>query len=115
MFSKKNIKNIPVEETPHATGSRQLLVGRTETTSSYFEAMTYGYLPSSEKWAIHKHDNIIEICLVIKGNGIIRDTNGEIEEFEPGDRFIFPANTEHELENTSKEVAEFYFFRVQDK
>ena len=49
MFSKKNIKDIPVEETPHATGSRKLLAGKTDTSSTYFEAMTYGYLPSNKK------------------------------------------------------------------
>lgn len=112
MFSKKNIKDIPVEETPHATGSRKLLVGKSDVSSLYFEAFTYGYLPSGEKWASHKHDNIIEICLVVKGSGIIKDAGGNTENFESGDRFIFPANTEHEIENTSKETAEFYFFRV---
>jgi mannose-6-phosphate isomerase-like protein (cupin superfamily) len=115
MFSKKNIKDIPVEATPHATGSRKLLVGKPDISSSYFEAFTYGYLPGGEKWAIHKHDNIVEICLVVKGSGVIRDTSGNTESFESGDRFIFPSDTEHEIENTSKEIAELYFFRVQDK
>jgi len=38
-----------------------------------------------------------------------------METFEEGDRFIFPSNTEHEIENTSDKTAEFYFIRVQDK
>jgi mannose-6-phosphate isomerase-like protein (cupin superfamily) len=115
MFSKKNIKDIPVEETPHSTGSRKLLVGKPDVISLYFEAFTYGYLPGGEKWAIHKHENIIEICLVIKGSGIIRDAIGNAEGFESGDRFIFPSDTQHEIENTSKETAEFYFLRIQNK
>lgn len=115
MFSKKNIKDISVEQTPHGTGSRKLLVGKDDTTSMYFDAYTYGYLPVNEKWLMHKHDNLIEICLVIKGTGTIKDINGNIENFEPEDRFIFPADTEHEIENTSNETAEFYFIRVQDK
>ncbi len=115
MFSKKNIKDIPVEETPHATGSRKLLVGKPDVSSLYFEAYTYGHLPSNQKWAIHKHENIVEICLVVKGFGVVRDNNGNAEKFESGDRFIFPADTEHEIENISKETAEFYFFRVQNK
>ena len=115
MFSKKNISNIPVEGTPHASGSRKLLVSKEETTSNYFEAMTYGYLPAGEKWLMHKHENIVEICLVIKGSGVIRNTEGETEIFARGDRFIFPSSTEHELENTSSETSEFYFFRLQDK
>src|SRR3989344_1348491 len=112
MFSKQNIKHIPIEETPHATGSRKLIVGKDDTTSSYFEAFTYGYLPANETWEMHGHDNIMEICLVIKGNGVIRDAKGNEEIFVPGDRFIFPANEEHEIENTSKKTAEFYFIRV---
>jgi len=115
MFSKINTIDIPVEETPHATGSRQLLVGKTETTSLYFEAFTYGYLPASEKWALHQHQNIIEICLVIKGTGIIKDKDNNQETFKPGDRFIFPSDTEHEIENTSNQTDEFYFFRLQNK
>ena len=115
MFSKKNFKDIPLEDTPHGTGSRKLLVAKTDITSSFFEAMTYGYLPSKEKYAMHKHDNMVEICLVVKGVGIIKDANGKVEDFEPGDRFIFTSGTEHELENTSNGIAEFYFFRLQNK
>lgn len=115
MFSKRNIKDIPIEETPHATGSRKLLVGKNDISSIYFKAYTYGYLPSGQKWTMHKHDNIVEICLVIKGSGVVRDINGVEEKFESGDRFIFPSNTEHEIENNTTGVAEFYFFRIQDK
>lgn len=115
MFSKKNIKDISIEETPHASGSRKLIVSKNDTTSSYFEAFTYGYLPANEKWTIHKHINIVEICLVIKGQGFIKNAEGKIEKFELGDRFIFPSDTEHEIQNTSKKTAEFYFFRLQNK
>jgi len=111
MFSKKNIKDIPIEETPHASGGRKLVVGKEETTSKYFEAHTHGYLPSGEKWSMHKHENIVEICVVLKGSGIVRDSSGNEEYFEPGDRFIFPSDTKHEIENTSPAAAEFYFFR----
>jgi len=31
----------------------------------YFEAFTYGYLPADEKWKLHQHEDIIEICIVI--------------------------------------------------
>jgi mannose-6-phosphate isomerase-like protein (cupin superfamily) len=115
MFSKKNLSQIPVEETPHATGSRKLLASKEEVSSPYFEAFTYGYLPAKEKWSMHHHENIVEICIVIKGKGLIRDENQTTEDFGPGDRFIFPANTNHEVENTGEEVAEFYFFRMRSK
>jgi len=115
MFSKKNLQDIPVEETSHASGSRKVIVGKEETSSQYFEAHTYGYLPAGVKWAMHEHDNIVEICVVTKGKGLVRDSEGNEEAFVAGDRFIFPSNTKHEIENNSDEAAEFYFFRFQDR
>ncbi len=115
MFSKKNIKDIAVEETSHTSGSRKMLVAKEDTTSKYFEAYTYGYLPSGGKWEMHVHNNIVEICVVTKGRGIVRDSKGNEEAFVAGDRFIFPSNTKHEIENNSNEEAEFYFFRVKDQ
>jgi len=115
MFSKKNLQNIPIEGTSHASGSRKMVVAKEETTSKYFEAYTYGYLPSGVKLEMHEHDNIVEICIVTKGKGIIRDSQNNEEAFVVGDRFIFPSNTKHEIENNSDEEAEFYFFRFKDQ
>ncbi len=114
MFNKKNIQNIPTEQTSHNSGSRKMLATKEEVNSNYFEAFTYGFLPTKEKWVMHKHENIVEICLVIKGSGVIKNIKGETETFESGDRFIFPSDTEHEIENSSGETAEFYFFRIQN-
>jgi mannose-6-phosphate isomerase-like protein (cupin superfamily) len=113
VFSKKNLSQIPIEQTMHTAGSRKMIVAPEETGSPYFEAMTYGYLESGKKWDMHQHDDIVEICLVIKGQGLIKNENGQIESFSSGDRFIFPANTEHEIENTGQITAEFYFIRIR--
>ncbi|MCF7834144.1 MAG: cupin domain-containing protein [Candidatus Pacebacteria bacterium] len=113
MFNKKNIQNIPTEQTSHNSGSRKMLTTKEEVDSRCFEAFTYGFLPPKEKWVMHKHENIVEICLVVKGSGVIRNLKGETEKFESGDRFIFPSDIEHEIENLSEETAEFYFFRIQ--
>jgi quercetin dioxygenase-like cupin family protein len=115
MFSKKNIHDIPLEGTSHSSGSRKMLVGKEETSSKYFEAHTYGYLPAGSKWDMLEHENMVEICVVTKGKGIVRDSKGNEETFTTGDRFIFPSNTEHEIENTSDEEAQFYFFRFRDQ
>jgi len=115
MFSKKNIKDIPIEGTPHSSGSRKLLLSREDTTSKYFEAYTYGYLPQGVKWEMHDHNNLIEVCTVTKGSGVVRDGDGNEDTFGPGDRFVFPSGTKHEIENTGEEEAEFYFFRLQDQ
>ncbi len=115
MFLKKNIKDIPIEKASHSSGSRRMLVNKDDISSKYFEAYTYGYLPSGKKWEMHKHDNIVEVCLVAKGNGIVRDSEGKEESFEAGDRLIFPSDIEHEIENNSSNEAEFYFLRIKDK
>ena len=77
--------------------------------------MTYGYLPSGVKWEMHDHINIIEICIVIKGKGIIKDIDGNVEEYKAGDRFIFPSGTKHEIENNSDLESEFYFIRLKEQ
>lgn len=115
MFSKINLQDIPIEGTSHASGSRKMIVSKEETSSKYFEAHTYGYLPSGIKWEMHQHDNIVEICVVTKGKGVVRDHQGNEVSFVAGDRFVFPSNTQHEIENNSDEEAEFYFFRFQDQ
>jgi quercetin dioxygenase-like cupin family protein len=115
MFSKKNLQDIPIEGTSHASGSRKMIVAKEETTSKYFEAHTYGYLPPGVKWEMHEHDNIVEICVVTKGKGVVRASEGHEEIFVVGDRFIFPSNTKHEIENNSDDEAEFYFFRFRDR
>lgn len=115
MFSKKNIDSITIEETSHSTGSRKMIAGKSDVPSPYFEALTYGYLPVNEKWKLHQHEDIIEICIVIKGIGVVRDQQKNEEAFEPGDRFIFPASTFHEIENTSRGIDEFYFFRLKSR
>ena len=115
MFSKKNINSIPIEETSHSTGSRKTIAGKQDVSSPYFEAITYGYLSANEKWELHQHEDIIEICIVIKGTGVVRDQQKNEESFESGDRFIFPANTFHEIENISKGTDEFYFIRLKSR
>jgi quercetin dioxygenase-like cupin family protein len=115
MFSKVNLNDIQIEDTLHNSGSRKMIVSKDQTTSKYFEAMTYGYIPAGVKYEMHEHTNIIEICIVIKGKGVIKDIDGNTEEYKVGDRFIFPSGIKHEIENNSDSDSEFYFIRFQDK
>ncbi|HUQ84976.1 MAG TPA: cupin domain-containing protein [Candidatus Limnocylindrales bacterium] len=64
---------------------------------------------------MHERENVVEICFVTKGKGVVRNSNGTEESFVTGDRFIFPPNTGHEIENNSNTDAEFYFIRFKDK
>lgn len=115
MFSKINLRDIKIEDTSHSSGSRKVVVSKDQTTSKYFEAITYGYLPTGVKYQMHDHINTIEICIVVKGNGIIRDAEGNIEEYKVGDRFIFSSGVKHEIENNSDTTSEFYFVRFKDQ
>lgn len=75
--------------------------------------MTYGYLPSKSKFALHSHENMNEVMLVLKGTGIVRDEDGEYE-YNVGDIFIYPSNVKHEIENSSEEEHEYIFIRVKE-
>jgi len=58
---------------------------------------------------------LLRFVLFTKGKGVVRDSEGNEENFAEGDRFIFPSNMKHEIENNLDEDAEFYFFRFQDQ
>ena len=91
MFSKKSSRHSRGRNIPLIWVAKDDCC-KEDITSKYFEAYTYGYLPSGVKWEMHEHDNIVEICVVTMGKGIVRDSQGNEEAFIAGDRFIFPSN-----------------------
>ncbi len=50
--------------------------------------------------------------IVLKGTGEVSDEDGTYV-YEPGDVFVFPADTQHMIENTSDEQHEMLFVRVK--
>lgn len=106
---KKQGSSLPREDAHGGSGGRKLYVGENELRN--VTGMTYGYLPVGSKFAWHVHDNIDEIMLVLKGNGIVRDHDGDYS-YSEGDLFIFPSGIEHEIENPGDYEHEYVFVRV---
>jgi len=113
---KKTISDISLEEAHGGSGSRQVIFNNQEIQSKNFEAVTKGYLNQGINYAIHKHDDIDEIFVVLKGFGKVRYFYPEgVEEFDykSDDFFYNVANIEHEIESLSEETSEFYFIRFR--
>lgn len=113
IIRKKSLIDIPKEEAHGGEGGRRLYLDVNELTNKDFQAMTYGFLSAGNKFSWHKHENIEEVMLVLKGNGFVRDKEGEYL-YTDGDLFIFPADTEHEIDNTSNYENEFIFIRIRN-
>lgn len=109
---KKPKESFTREDAHGGSGGRILYASQGELQNNAFQAMTYGYLPAKAKFDWHQHEDIEEIVLVLKGQGIIRDREGEYE-YKEGDLFIFPANIEHMIENTGSDEHEYIFFRIK--
>jgi quercetin dioxygenase-like cupin family protein len=109
---KKSYDKVPREDAHSGEGGRRLYVDKGELSNKDFEAMTCGYLPAGSKFSWHKHEDVEEVMLVLKGDGFVRDKGGEYS-YNSGDLFIFPSNEDHEIENTSDYENEFVFVRVR--
>lgn len=109
---KRTSGDIPKEEAHGGSGSRKVYASQDHLKSTHFEAMTYGYLPAGKEFDWHDHKDIEEIMVVVKGEGIVADADGEYG-YAPGDVFVFPANTQHKIINKSKEEHEMIFVRVK--
>lgn len=103
---------VPIESAHGGQGSRQLFLTEGEIENKQFQAFTKGYLPSGGKFSWHSHKGIEEMMLVFKGQGVVRDREGEYR-YEEGDFFVFPAHVVHEIENTSSTESEYIFVRVK--
>jgi mannose-6-phosphate isomerase-like protein (cupin superfamily) len=81
--------SVPKEPAHGGQGSRQLFQPDKDSSSSHFQAFTKGFLPSNGKFSFHKHDGIEEMMLVLKGNGVVRDRDGEYS-YQQDDFFCLP-------------------------
>ncbi len=103
---------VPMEPAHGGEGTRQMYLSAGEISNPDFQAFTHGFLPAHGKYSWHAHDGIDEMVLVLKGNGIVRDRDGKYP-FTEGDFFVFPANVEHEIENTGDQEGEYVFVRIK--
>jgi quercetin dioxygenase-like cupin family protein len=111
IIKKKALQDVPREGAHGGSGGRRMYVDHGEIANTDWQAMTYGYLPGGNAFDWHHHDDIEEIMLVLKGEGEVSDRDGTYP-YSAGDLFIFPANQEHMIHNTSSDEHEYIFVRV---
>ena len=109
---KRSSGDIPKEEAHGGSGARKVIASNEHLQSPHFEAMTHGWLPAGNVFDWHDHTDIEEVMIVLKGKGTVSDEDGDYE-YSEGDVFIFPANTQHKISNTSDFEHEMIFMRVR--
>jgi quercetin dioxygenase-like cupin family protein len=110
--TKRPSVDIIKEEAHGGSGSRKVYASPEHLKSIHFEAMTHGYLPAGQTFDWHDHKDIEEIMVVIKGEGIVHDEDGEYH-YAPGDVFVYPANVQHKIHNPTDYEHEMIFVRVR--
>jgi len=109
---KRSSTTIIKEPAHGGSGVRKMYASAAHLKSPHFEAMVQTWLPAGNTFDWHEHTDTEEIMVVVKGSGSVFDEDGEYP-YEPGDAFIFPANTQHKIMNTSGEDHEMFFVRVR--
>lgn len=104
-------RDVPQEEAHSGSGKRRLYIAEKETPSQKVQGMTHGWLPAKGVFDWHDHPGIEEIMFVLKGSGTVHDKDGDYQ-YGQGDVVIFPADTQHRVENTTNETSEFVFIRI---
>ncbi len=109
---KRKANDIPKEDAHGGSGSRKVYADPSYTVGNNLEALTHGYLPAKATFDWHTHDSIDEVMVVVKGDGIVNDRDGEYG-YAAGDVFVFPANIEHKIHNPTDDEHEMIFLRVK--
>jgi mannose-6-phosphate isomerase-like protein (cupin superfamily) len=109
---KKLNHSVPRAGAHAGSGERKLYISNGELENQDFQAMTHGFLPGKSKFAWHHHDGIEEVMLVLRGEGIVRDRDGEYA-YSQGDLFIYPQKVDHEIENPTDDEHEYIFVRIK--
>ena len=110
--TKRTAGSILKEEAHGGSGSRKVYASPEHLQSLHFEAMTHGWLPAGRTFDWHDHRDTEEIMLVLSGSGEVHDEDG-VYTYEPGDVFVFPANTQHKIHNPTEQEHEMVFVRVK--
>lgn len=109
---KRSGKDIQKEEAHGGSGARKVYVSPDQLKSQYFEMMTHGYLPAGKTFDWHDHPGVEEIMVVLNGKGEVHDEDG-VYDYETGDVFVFPADTQHKIHNPTESEHEMVFVRVK--
>ncbi|MFT4532276.1 MAG: quercetin dioxygenase-like cupin family protein [Candidatus Saccharimonadales bacterium] len=109
----KRSKDTTLKEEAHGgSGARKVYASSADLVGDNLDVMTRGWLPAGNSFDWHEHKDIEEIMVVVKGRGSVFDQDGEYT-YEPGDVYIFPANTQHKITNTSDDEHEMLFVRIK--
>ncbi len=111
-ITKRSSSSIQKEEAHGGSGTRKVYASPDHLQSAHFEMMTHGFLPAGKVFDWHNHPNVEEIMVVLVGEGIVSDEDGEYP-YAAGDVYIFPANTQHKITNPSDQEHEMIFVRVK--
>ena len=111
-FVKTNLKDIPLEDAHGGAGKRQMLVAPEHVTTKHLEAITKGYLQPGEGYPLHVHEDMDEICIVLRGQGKFACEDEEFD-YQEGDVFSVHAGAEHTYKAEGDSPTEFYFVRVK--
>lgn len=111
-ITKRSGGDIPKEEAHGGSGARKVYASNDQLKSTHFDALTHGFLPAGNAFDWHEHTDIEEVMVVVKGSGKVFDIDGEYN-YDKGDVFVFPANTQHKILNTSDVEHEMLFMRVR--
>lgn len=109
---KRSNSEIVKEQAHGGSGARKVYANSDYLQSSHFEAMTHGYLPAGNIFDWHNHPGTEEVMIVLKGSGKVADEDDEYE-YNEGDVFVFPADVQHKISNTSEHEHEMIFLRVK--
>lgn len=109
---KRSANEIDKEEAHGGSGARKVYASPDHLKSQHFEMMTHGFLPAGKTFDWHDHPDVEEIMVVLSGKGEVHDEDG-VYDYETGDVFIFPADTQHKIHNPSNIEHEMVFVRVK--
>jgi quercetin dioxygenase-like cupin family protein len=109
---KRSASDIPKESAHGGSGFRKVYASQNQLKSTHFDAVTHGYLPAGGIFDWHDHQDTEEVMIVVKGQGVVSDADGDYG-YTKGDVFVFPANIQHKISNTSNEEHEMIFIRVK--
>jgi mannose-6-phosphate isomerase-like protein (cupin superfamily) len=110
-ITKRSKSEIIKEDAHGGSGSRKVYASNNHLKSAYFEMMTHGFLSAKKEFDWHKHENVEEVMVVLKGSGNVFDKDG-VYSYSIGDVFIFPSNIMHKIVNTGEDESEMIFVRV---
>lgn len=109
---KRQKSDILREEAHGGSGMREVYVDKQHLKGQKLEMMTRGYLPAGQTFDWHDQPSTEEIMVVMSGKGEVHDEDG-VYPYEPGDVFIFPADTQHKIHNPSNNEHEMIFVRIK--